>query len=160
MPMNELWGIQTLRTLTHTLRLRTLADYRHYIERLRTIMPYMDQTIALLRQGVKDGMTEPRVVMQGVPAQIAANIVSSPAASPFYAPFRNLPSLIPAAEQARLRAEAKAAIAQVVTPAYRKLQQYFDHDYLPHCRASIAAEALRMARPTTPTWYASTPPRT
>ncbi len=142
MPMNELWGIQTLRTLTHTLRLRTLADYRHYIERLRTIMPYMDQTIALLRQGVKDGMTEPRVVMQGVPAQIAANIVSRPAASPFYAPFRNMPSLIPAAEQARLRAEAKAAIAQVVTPAYRKLQQYFDHDYLPHCRASIAAEAL------------------
>ncbi len=142
MPMNELWGIQTLRTLTHTLRFRTLGDYRHYIERLRTLMPYMDQTIALLKQGVKEGMTEPRVVMQGVPAQIAANIVSNPAASPFYAPFRKMPSMIPAAEQARLRAEAKAAISQVVTPAYRKLQQYFDNEYLPHCRTSIAAEAL------------------
>ncbi len=29
-----------------------------------------------------------------------------------------------------------------VTPAYREFQQYFDHDYLPHCRSSIAAQAL------------------
>ena len=142
MPMNELWGIQTLRTLTHTLRFRTGADYRHYLERLRTFMPYMDQTLALLKQGVLAGMTEPRVVMQGVPAQIAANIVTDPTASPFYAPFRKMPSIIPAAEQTRLRAEARSAIAQVVTPAYRKLQKYFDQDYLPQCRTSIAAEAL------------------
>ncbi len=142
MPINELWGIQTLRTVTQTLRFRTRADYRHYLERLRTFMPYMDQTITLLKRGVTAGMTEPRVVMQGVPAQIAANIVADPAASPFYAPFRTMPSLIPAAEQSRLRTEARTAIAEVVTPAYRKLQHYFDQDYLPHCRTSIAADAL------------------
>ena len=142
MPMNELWGIQTLRTLTHTLRFQTLADYRHYVERLRTLAPYMHETIALLKRGVQQGMTEPRRVMLRVPHQIAANIVSKPTASPFYAPFRKMPSIIPAAEQARLRSEARAAIAQVVTPAYRKLQQYFDHEYLPHCRTSIAAQAL------------------
>ena len=142
MPMNELEGIQTLRTLTHTLRFQSAADYRNYLERLRTLMPYMDETIELLKQGVKAGMTEPKVVMQRVPHQIAANIVANPADSPFYAPFKKMPSIIPAAEQARLRAQAKTAIAQVVTPAYRKLQQYFDTDYLPHCRTSIAAEAL------------------
>ncbi|MHB1872622.1 MAG: DUF885 domain-containing protein, partial [Steroidobacteraceae bacterium] len=142
MPMNELEGIQTLRTLTHTLRFQSAADYRNYLERLRTLTPYMDETIELLKQGVKVGMTEPRVVMQRVPHQIAANIVANPADSPFYAPFKKMPSIIPAAEQARLRAQAVAAIAQVVTPAYRKLQQYFDTDYLPHCRTSIAAEAL------------------
>jgi uncharacterized protein (DUF885 family) len=142
MPMNELEGIQTLRTLTHTLRFQSAVDYRNYLERLRTLMPYMDETIELLRQGVKAGMTEPKVVMQRVPHQIAANIVANPADSPFYAPFKKMPSIIPAAEQARLRAQAKTAIAQVVTPAYRKLQQYFDTDYLPHCRTRIAAEAL------------------
>lgn len=65
-----------------------------------------------------------------------------PAVSLFYAPFRTMPSIIRTAEPSRLRAEAEAAIARVVTPADRKLQQQFDHDHLPHCRTSIAAEAL------------------
>lgn len=142
MPMNELEGVQTLRTLTESLRFQNEEDYRHFLERLRTFAPYMDETIALLKQGVKAGMTEPQVVMERVPHQIAAYVVSDPANSPFYAPFRKMPSIIPLAEQERMRAEARTAIAQVVTPAYRRLQQYFDSEYLPHCRKSIAAQAL------------------
>ena len=142
MPVNELDGIQTLRTLTQTLRFATAADYRNFVQRLRTFKPYMDETIALLRQGAGEGMTEPHVVMQRVPHQIDAYVVTDPAQSPLYVPFESMPDIIPPAEQARLRAEAKAAIAKEVTPAYREFQQYFDHDYLPHSRSSIAAESL------------------
>ena len=53
-----------------------------------------------------------------------------------------MPGTIPAAQQAQLRARAVAAIADVVTPAYRRFQQYFDRDYLPRCRTTIAAETL------------------
>jgi uncharacterized protein (DUF885 family) len=102
----------------------------------------MAETIALLKQGVVAGMTEPQVVMKRVPHQIAPYVVADPAESPLYAPFKKMPRIIPAAEQERLRAGARAAIADAVTPAYREFQQYFDHDYLPHCRTSIAAEAL------------------
>lgn len=142
MPVNELDGIQTLQTLTHTLRFQTRADYRNFLHRLQTFKPYMEQTIALLKQGVADGMTEPQVVMKRVPHQIAAYVVADPAKSPLYEPFEHMPDIIPASEQAQLRAAAKAAIAADVTPAYRQLAQYFDHEYLPHCRSSIAAEAL------------------
>ena len=142
MPVNEVDGIQTLRTLTQTLRFQTAADYENYIHRLQTFRPYMEETIALLRQGVKAGMTEPRVVEERVPHQIAAYLVTDPARSPFYEPLKEMPDIIPPAEQARLRAAAKAAIASQVTPAYREFQQYFDHEYLPHCRTSIAADAL------------------
>ncbi|MDE1887411.1 MAG: DUF885 domain-containing protein, partial [Gammaproteobacteria bacterium] len=142
MPMNQLGGIQTLSTLTHTLRFENLQDYQNYVKRLQTLNVYVDQTIALLKQGVKEGMTEPQVVMERIPHQIAANVVAKPEASQFYAPFKQMPAIIPAAEQAQLRAAAKTAIADVVVPAYRKLQQYYDNDYLPHCRKTIAAEAL------------------
>jgi uncharacterized protein (DUF885 family) len=142
MPINELDGIQTLQTLTHTLRFQNATDYRNFLHRLRTFKPYMDETIALLEQGVADGMTEPQVVMKRVPHQIAAYVVADPAHSPLYEPFERMPDIIPASEQARLRAQAKAAIAKEVTPAYRELAQYFDRDYLPHCRSSIAAQAL------------------
>ncbi len=142
MPVNELSGIQTLRTLTQSLRFENEADYRNFVQRLQTFKPYMDETIALLKRGVVEGMTEPQVVMKRVPHQITAYVVADPAASPFYEPFKKMPDIVPAAEQARLRAAAKAAIAGEVTPAYRAFEQYFDHDYLPHCRSSIAAEAL------------------
>jgi uncharacterized protein (DUF885 family) len=142
MPVDELDGIQTLRTLTLTLRFQTAADYDNYVHRLQTFKPYMDETIALLQQGVKEGMTEPQIVEERVPHQIAAYVVADPAHSPYYDPFNKMPDIIPPAEQERLRAAAKAAIAQDVTPAYREFQQYFDHDYLPHCRTSIAAYAL------------------
>jgi uncharacterized protein (DUF885 family) len=142
MPVNELNGIQTLRTLTQSLRFENEADYAHFVQRLQTFKPYMDQTIALLKQGVAQGMTEPQVVMQRVPHQITPYVVTDPAASPFYEPFEKMPDIIPAAGQARLRAAAKAAIASEVTPAYREFEQFFDHGYLPHCRSSIAAQAL------------------
>jgi uncharacterized protein (DUF885 family) len=142
MPVSELDGVQTLRTLTQSLRFENEADYRNFVHRLQTFKPFMDETIALLKEGVADGMTEPQVVMQRVPHQIVPYVVSDPTKSPLYAPFENMPDIIPAAEQARLRADAKAAITTQVTPAYREFQQYFDHEYLPHCRASIAAQAL------------------
>lgn len=146
MPMDELGGVQTLGSLAETLRFAKAEDYRNYIERLNTIRPYIDQTIVLLQQGVQQGMTKPQVVMERIPHQIAAYLVTDPTKSPFYAPFNDMPTIIPAAEQAQLRAEAKAAITNSVTPAYRALGQYFDHDYLPHCRKTIAAEALPNGR--------------
>ena len=142
MPVNELDGIQTLRTLTQSLRFETDTDYRNYLQRLQTFKPYMDETIALLKRGVALGMTEPQVVMKRVPHQITAYVVSDPATSPFYEPFERMPDIIAPAEQSRLRAAAKAAIASAVTPAYREFERYFDHEYLPHCRTSIAALAL------------------
>ena len=142
MPVNELDGIQTLQTLTHALRFQNATDYRNFLHRLQTFKPFMDETLALLEQGVKEGMTEPQVVMKRVPHQIAAYVVAQPADSPLYEPFKQMPDIIAPAEQAQLRAEAKAAIASEVTPAYREFEQYFDHDYLPHCRTPIAAQAL------------------
>ncbi len=142
MPMNQLEGIQTLSTLTQTLRFENAQDYENYIKRLQTFNVYMDQTIGLLKEGIKRGMTEPQLVMKRIPHQIAANIVAKPEDSAFYAPFKQMPDIVPAVQQARLRAAAKAAITDVLVPAYRKFQQYYDADYLPHCRTSIAADDL------------------
>src|SRR6185437_11534124 len=77
---------------------------------------------------------------QRVPHQIVPYVVSDPTKSTLYAPFENMLDIIPAAEQARLRADAKAAITTQVTPAYREFQQYFDHEYLPHCRRDPRAD--------------------
>jgi uncharacterized protein (DUF885 family) len=140
--LNQLGGIQTAATLTHQLRFKSTKDYANWVKRLQSFAPYMDQTIALLRAGIKKGMTEPKVVMKRVPHQIAAQIVKKPEKSPFYRPFKHMPATISAAKQAALKTAAKKAIATVIVPAYKKFQAFFNHVYLPAARTTIAASKL------------------
>jgi len=80
--------------------------------------PYVDQTIDLMREGMRRGLVQPRIVMERVPAQIARQVVDDPSASPFFGPFARMPASIPASDQQRLRTEALRAIEREVVPAY------------------------------------------
>jgi len=142
-PLNQLGGIQTVGDMaTQSLTFTTLKDYQDWLARLRTFGPYMGQTIALLRLGLKEGCTLPKVVAERIPPQIEDNIVADPAQSPFYAPFKSFPASIDAKTAATLRQEAAQAISQTIVPAYRQLDDFFVKTYLPGCRTSIAARDL------------------
>lgn len=141
-PLNQLGGIQTVGDYAESLRFVTLEDYRDWITRMQNIGEYMDQTIALLAQGVKEGRTLPKVVAERIPRQISANIVSDPKESEFYKPFEKIPSTIDRKTATQLRREARDAIENNVVPAFKRLQAFFNNDYLPHCRTSIAASSL------------------
>jgi len=53
-----------------------------------------------------------------------------------------MPSNISASEAAKLQAEGKAAIAQAVTPAYRKLLSFWLSEYVPGARQAVSARDL------------------
>jgi len=137
LPVNQRGGVQTAHEVAELLPFATVTDYEHWIRRLEGTGAYVDQTIALMREGMRRGLVQPRVIMQRVPSQIARQIVEDPAASPFYAPLQRMPATIAEAEQARLRAAAQAAIRRDVVPAYRRLQSFFNSVYLPACRDSV-----------------------
>lgn len=123
--------------------LRTADEYRAYIARLDDVPRYFDQHIANMRAGLKRGFTVPRAVLDGRDVSIAMVAeVKDPTASTFYAPFRQLPATIPAAEQDALREQARAAIAGAVVPAFGKLLAFFRDEYVPGARTTLAAEAL------------------
>ncbi len=141
-PIGHQGGPQTLDGLAEVLPFANAQDYRDWLKRLQALPKTLDQAIALMQEGVKAGNLPPRILMQRVPAQIAAQIVDDPAKSAFYKPFLKFPDSVPESERAALQAEAKRIIAGEVVPAYRKLQAYFDNDYLPKTRATIAATDL------------------
>ncbi len=132
-PLNQRGGIQTLDELGDSLRFETVKDYQDWIARLRSFPVLMDQTIALMREGAKERMVHPKVIMQRLPGQIDKQIVADPAESGFYRPFKHFSRQISAADQQRLTAEAKQAIDQQVVPAFKKLKQFFVNEYLPAC---------------------------
>ncbi|MEG3152622.1 DUF885 family protein [Sphingomonas sp. ZT3P38] len=121
--------------------LETAADYRRYIGRLKDVPRWFDENIANMRAGLQRGYTPPRVTLEGRDATIAAFTAAGPA-NPLNDPFEAMPAAIPAAEQAALRAEGRAAIDAAAAPSYRKLLGFFRETYLPGTRQTLAASAL------------------
>jgi uncharacterized protein (DUF885 family) len=116
---------------------------RNYTAKLDDVPRYFDQQIANMRAGLKRGFTVPRAVLDGRDVSIASYAeVKSPEESEFYAPYRKLPSNLPADAQEKLRADGVRAIREHVIPAYAKLLRFFREEYLPHARKTLAAEAL------------------
>jgi prolyl oligopeptidase len=142
MPINQRGGVQTLDEVAERIRLTTVADFDDWLKRMASIETVLDQTMALQEEGRKRGYMPPKILMQRVPDQIAAQLVENAEDSPFYKTFRDLPDSIPAAEQERLRAEARAVIDDSVVPAYREFSRYFGDTYLPASRDSIDASSL------------------
>ncbi len=132
-PLDQRGGIQTENELGDALRFETVKDYDDWIARLRSFPVYMDQTIALMREGVKARMVQPKVIMQRVPTQIDKQIVETPQQSLFYKPFKRFPPGIAVDEQERLMREASAAIGGGVMPAYKRFKRFFVEEYLPAC---------------------------
>jgi uncharacterized protein (DUF885 family) len=141
-PLGHQGGVQTADGMIEGLRFETVKDYRDWLARLNALPASIDHVIALMREGVRQGNVPPRVLMQRVPAQIAAQIVDDPTTSNFYRPFLKFPESIAPADREALASDARKAIAERVVPAYRRLQTYFNDGYLPKTSAEIAVTKL------------------
>lgn len=130
-PINQREGIQDEGSLGDSLSFDTIKDYEDWLQRIERFPVYMDQTIGLLQEGLKRGILQPQIVLNRVPQQIRRQIVDDPEQSLFYKPFRSFPKDLAEADRTRLQTAARAAIAQHIVPAYRKLLTVFEDDYLP-----------------------------
>jgi len=142
MSFNQREGPQTSDDLGNSLRFETVKDYEDWLARLRAVPAAMEQFTALLREGIKERMVHPRVIMERIPAQIDKQIVSDPAQSGFYKPFKSFPPAISQADQQRLQQAARQAVEQQVVPAFTKFKQFFIGEYLPACYGQVGAWQL------------------
>ncbi|MDP2369701.1 DUF885 domain-containing protein [Rhodoferax sp.] len=137
-PIGHQGGVQTADGIAEVMPFGSVADYRKWLARLQALPTLVDQTIALLREGVKHGSVPPRVLMERAATQIAAQVVADPAKSPFYRPFLRFDAAIAVAEREQLLIAAQSVIKSAVVPAYARLQTYFNTEYLPKTRSSTA----------------------
>jgi len=135
-------GIQNAEEIAEVLPFATAKDYRDWLARMRGIPKQVDDTIALLRAGMAAGNVPPKVLMQRIPAQVEAQLVDDPSKSPFYKPFAKFRDGVPQAERASLQAAGRKVVSEAIVPAYRKFAAFFETEYLPKTRDSIAAADL------------------
>ena len=143
MPINQLEGIQ--QDIPHVLALMpasTREDYENIISRLQKVGSLVDQTIALMEQGLALNMTPPKITLRDVPGQLEAQIVADPLKSPMLAAFTAWPAAIAEADRAILAKRATDQYQQSVAPAFRKLHDFLTTRYLPACRETTGVNGL------------------
>ncbi len=126
------------------------ADYEDYLARLDALGGYFDQHIANMREGLALGVTQPKIILEGIEPSIAGPIVDDATQSIFFEPFAAMPDHFSAAERERLRAAGAAAIETVVVPAYRRFLAFFTEEYEPGAREQLG----RTTFPDGEAWYA------
>ena len=129
---------------------KTAQNYRDFLGRIDGFVIWIDTAIANMRLGVARGITHSRASMLKVLPQLDAHIVDDPRASLFYEPIRNFPAQFDDEARRGLTASYVEAIQQKIVPAYRRLREFLQDEYLPRCRTSSGFSAL----PNGPEWYA------
>ena len=143
MPINADSGFHSsFSRLPQDMPLATVKDYENYISRLKAWPRYVREEIALMRIGLKRGMTVPRATLEGYDHTISAHVVDDPAKSVFWRPFEKFPSSVPEGERERLRTEGRAAVVDGAVVGYREFLDFFRNEYLPGARTTLAASEL------------------
>jgi uncharacterized protein (DUF885 family) len=139
MPVNQQNGVHTrLADLPNSVPFDSVQHYQDYISRLHQIPRVLDQTTEVMRQGEKDGLMPPRLVLEKLPGQCDGII----AANPFLLPTKKFPAEFSEQDKKRLTDEITKAVNDEVFPAYRKFAEFLRTVYDPKGRAELSIESL------------------
>ncbi len=130
MPVNQFSGVHLfLAQLPSLLSFTSVKDYEDYIARLKQIPRFLDETTIQMRNGMRDALMPPRILLERVAHQAEAIAAQEPEKSPFALPLAKLPESIPPADQKRLREQLLSAIRDLVLPAYARFTKFAREEY-------------------------------
>jgi uncharacterized protein (DUF885 family) len=142
--LNKTGSFQAYFPVLHQqIPLDTEQDYENYISRLEELRRYFDESMALMRLGLQEGIQQAGCALEGVESSIQPHIVSDPQASIFYQPFKQFPASIPDARREALSKDAQQAVMGSVVPAYQALLEFLVKEYRPAARTSVGIAALK-----------------
>ena len=142
-PFNSDWGFYlSWNRWGESTDFNSIEDYRNYVSRLKLLPVVMDEYIALMREGLRTGMTQPKVILAGREIPIRKQLVESPEQSAFYKPFLNLDKVDAGENREALLTQARTAVMERVVPAYQRLLDFFEDEYFTAARTTLGASEL------------------
>ena len=139
MPVNQQNGVHTrLADLPNAVPFDSVPHYQDYISRLHQIPRVLEQTTEVMRQGEKDHLMPPKLVLEKLPGQCDGII----AANPFLEPTKKFPAEFSEQDKKRLTDEITKAVNDDVIPAYRKFAEFLRTEYDPKGRTELTIESL------------------
>ena len=129
---------------------KTVADYDNWLKRAAQAPAIFDQAIANSREGMDNGVVQPRALMVKVIPQLDALIKDKAEDTLFWGPIKNFPAGFSDADKQRLTTQYRQVIETQLMPSYRELRDFVANEYLPKTRTTSGLDAL----PNGAAWYA------
>jgi uncharacterized protein (DUF885 family) len=148
MPNNQFWGLPL--TLPQygsgegAQPFKTVQDYDNWLGRVHSYPAWTDSAIANFRHGMAAGVVLPRALVVKMLPQLRGEdiLVSDAVKSIYYKPIETLPKAFSEADRKRLTAAYRQAIMQDIVPAYRRMADFLEQEYLPKARATSGIGTL------------------
>ena len=122
---------------------RNVKDYEDNLARHRQFVALVDRTVERFRQGLASGVVETQLTIRNVIEQLDTQLADAPEASPYYRPVLNFPDGVPEADRARLRQAYLEIVRDGIFPAYRRLRDFLQNEYLPRARTEVGLHSMR-----------------
>lgn len=135
---------------TGAQRFETVEDYDRFIRRATEFVGWLDQAMVNMREGMEKGVVQPKVLMERVLPQLQAHIVDDPADSLLFKPLESFPEDAAEGERERVENAYRTLIADTLVPAFQRLHDFIEDEYIPAARDSHGMAAL----PGGAEWYA------
>lgn len=152
-PINQMYGVHNfyaqLGSGQSAQPFNNLADYDNFIERSKGFAAWMDSAIVAMRQGMKQGVVQPKPIVEKVIPQLKAHLVDDLSKSIFYGPLKKIPQSISDSEKEALTSRFEASIRDVIIPAYQRMHDFIVNEYLPVSRGTVGLSEL----PDGKAWY-------
>ena len=120
--------------------IKPILDYQDaqaYLKILQAIPAFVEEHLVLLKKGLKEGISQPKVIFKGYEATYDTHIVSDYTQSPFYVPLVDLPSVLSRAQKDSITTSAQKIILEKVVPAFKDIKSFFESEYIPNTRTAI-----------------------
>jgi len=137
--MNQMGGPQqNIASLLAMMPNTRAGDLENQLARMEAVPAYIDQSIALMRKGLEAGVTPPAITLRDVPQQIRNQLVDDAPESPLLTGFTDIPTTVNPLQAETLLKRAEKIFSHQVVPAYERLLEFTENEYLPGARESIA----------------------
>ena len=141
--LNQRGGIQSFYETGNRLVYTTAKDYYDWFKRLELFVYNIDNFLAINKEGLAKGHTQPKLVTRGVIAQLDAIINSDISSNPYLKVFKEADeSIINIDDKNKLIDDAVLLIENEINPAYKRLHDFLLNDYLPNSRESIGIKDI------------------
>ena len=153
-PINQFYNIAGLLAQlgsgTSAQPFASVKDYEDWLSRAGKIPGLFDTAILNMREGIRLGVVQPRVLIEKVLPQFDALISNDPEQTLFWRPVSNFPEAFSEADKTRLAAAYRALISDELMPTYRRMRAFIADLYLPQARETVGLNGL----PDGEAWYA------
>ena len=129
---------------------KTVEDYDNWLSRIDDYLVLNQQIIDNMKEGVRQGVVQPRILIEKVLPQLESQIVENPEDSLFFRPITDMPEDFSDEDRERLTAAFSVAITDKIVPAFEQLHNYIGDEYMGATRETVGLLDL----PNGDAWYA------